>query len=151
MNIDQKKFIESATLAAKDAGHLFPEYAAAEAALESKFGTSQLCAKHNNLFGMKQHRKPVYETVTIPTREWNGTEFVTVVAKWIKYPSWKESFTDRMDTLKRLSDLYPLTYGAALDASNGEEFIQKVSKTWSTDPKRADKVLKVLSTFKASV
>jgi hypothetical protein len=37
---------------------------------------------------------------------------------------------------------YP-NYGAALAAATGEQFITLVSRTWSTDPDRAGKVLDV--------
>ncbi len=50
----QDEFLSKACAAARSAGHIFPEYAACEAALESGWGMSGLAQKANNLFGQKQ-------------------------------------------------------------------------------------------------
>jgi len=47
-----------------------------------------------------------------------------------------------MKLLHTLESAYP-HYAAALKAKNGEEFITEVSKSWSTDPQRAGKVLSI--------
>ncbi len=129
-------------MAAVNAHHVFPEMAACEAAEESTFGHSLLASQDNNLFGMKQHTHPIYGTVSLPTREFLNGEWETVEANWIRYADWQECFEDRMATLLRLAKIYP-HYAAALDAKNGEDYVRQVSQTWSTDPKRADKVLAI--------
>lgn len=54
----QEEFLQQAASAARRAGHIFPEYAACEAALESAWGHSELAREANNLFGQKQaHRR----------------------------------------------------------------------------------------------
>jgi flagellum-specific peptidoglycan hydrolase FlgJ len=152
----KKDFLIKAAQCAARAQHIFPEYAACEAALESAFGTSGLSVRANNLFGMKQHAHPLYGTLSLPTKEWVGKEkdtkdgvsdgWITVSADWVLYPNWESSFTDRMATLRRLSTVYP-HYKAALLASTGETFINEVSQTWSTDPKRGQKVLDIHKLF----
>jgi flagellum-specific peptidoglycan hydrolase FlgJ len=135
----QKDFLLKAYAAAKKAGHVFPEMAASEAALESRFGTSLLAAQYNNLFGCKQHEHPIYGTHALPTREFLDDKWCEVEANWIVYPSWDDCFYDRMVTLRRLASVYP-HYGNALAAKDPETYIAEVSKSWSTDPNRAKSV-----------
>lgn len=143
---EQKLFLNKALSYAQHSLHIFPIMAACEAALESGWGKSALASEDNNLFGKKQQKHPIYGTVSIPTNEFIEHKWVRVDAKWVKYPSWTECFQDRMDTLCRLKDDYP-HYAAALAATDPEVYIREVSKTWSTDPKRADKVLEIYDMF----
>lgn len=146
MNDLQKQFLARATAEAIKANHPFPQMAACEAALESAWGNSELARDANNLFGMKQHVHEVYGTMTLPTREFVDSEWETVSANWVKYPDWRACFADRLVTLERLSNAYP-HYKAALDAKDAQTYIAEVSKSWSTDPKRADKVLALYNEF----
>lgn len=140
--IDQKGFLSKCKQAAMNIGMSWPGYVAAEAALESAYGTSDLAAEDFNLFGMKQHRHPIYGTVNLPTREFLHGEWEKVMAPFVKYPDWETCLRDRMATLTRLAPAYP-HYAAALAAGDGPTFIRELSKTWSTDPERADKILKI--------
>jgi len=137
-------FLAKASEAARAAGHVWPEYAACEAALESGWGGSELAVQGNNLFGQKQAHPPVAgtETMELPTREFLHGAWVTVPARWVKFADWAGCFAERMRVLHGLSTEYP-HYGAALKATTGEEFVREVSKSWSTDPGRAEKVLGV--------
>jgi flagellum-specific peptidoglycan hydrolase FlgJ len=133
--------------------------AACEAALESSWGNSQLARDDFNLFGMKQHAHPVFGTMTLPTREWIGKEkdtqdgnpdgWIQVTASWVKYPDWRACFADRLATLERLSNVLP-HYKAALEAPDAQTYIAEVSKTWSTDPRRAEKVLSIYQEYVAA-
>jgi len=134
--IPQDEFLVKALAAAREANHVFPDYAAAEAALESAWGKSKLAVEANNLFGMKQHQHPLYETLGLPTKEFLHDEWLTVTAQWVKYPDWQSCFEDRMNTLRRMT-----VYSDALSAPDGPSFIKLVSAHWSTDPNRAEKVL----------
>lgn len=138
----QKQFLQLAAAAAEKAGHLFPEQAACEAALESSFGASLLAIRGNNLFGMKQHQHPEYGTLSLPTREFENGRWIPATADWVDYPDWAACFEDRMATLTRLAKIYP-HYAAAIAASSGTTFVTEVSQTWSTDPQRAAKVLAI--------
>jgi flagellum-specific peptidoglycan hydrolase FlgJ len=134
--------------AAKAAGHIFPEAAACEAALESNYGQSMLAKQANNLFGMKQHTHPVFGTLSLPTRECINDQWVVTNADWVKYPDQMACYSDRMSTLLRLRDAYP-HYNAALEASDARTYIIEVSQTWSTDPQRGAKVLAIYNDFMA--
>jgi flagellum-specific peptidoglycan hydrolase FlgJ len=140
----QEAFLRKAAAAARTAGHLFPEYAACEAALESGWGQSHLATEANNLFGQKQAHPPLpgTQTLSLPTREFLHGAWVAVQASWVQFPNWESCFTERMALLRSLARSYP-NYGEALAATTGEQFITLVSRTWSTDPDRAGKVLDV--------
>ena len=138
-----KDFLEKALALAQLSGHIWPEYAAAEAALESAWGNSKLCREGNNLFGQKQSAQhPIYETLEIPTEEYLNGKWGLVVAHWVSFPTWKESFIERMNLLRRLAPQYP-GYADALVATTGEDFVIAVSRNWSTDPLRGQKVLTI--------
>jgi|ERR1051326_357754 flagellum-specific peptidoglycan hydrolase FlgJ len=139
---EQKTFLRSAASAAEKAGHIFPEMAACEAALESAYGRSVLALLDKNLFGMKQHKHPIYGTHILPTKEFQNGEWITINASWVSYPDWASCFKDRMATLERLATAFP-HYAAALKAKDGQEYVREVSQTWSTDPKRAEKVIAI--------
>lgn len=141
---NQAFFLLRAYRAAQAAQHIFPEYAACEAALESAWGHSSLTAEAYNLFGQKQSHPPMpgTRTISMPTREFLHDSWITVTANWVKFPSWSACFAGRMQTLQRLSASFP-HYLAALQASSGEQYVIEVSKSWSTDPNRAGKVLSI--------
>lgn len=139
MNTEQKLFLKMAAAAAKQASHIFPQMAACEAGLESSYGHSLLAVQDNNLFGCKAHKHMTYGTHVLPTREFENGEWIQTTALWVHYPGWAACFFDRMLTLQRLASVYP-HYKAALEAAGPHTYIVEVSQTWSTDPRRADKV-----------
>ena len=140
----QTLFLARAYRAAQSAHHIFPAYAACEAALESGWGRSHLAVEANNLFGQKQSHPPLTgtETITMPTREYLHDHWMTVSANWTKFSDWSACFRARMALLERLSRAYP-HYEVALKATSGEQYVAAVSQSWSTDPARAGKVLAV--------
>ena len=164
MNDAQRSFLDRATAEAVKANHPFAQMAACEAALESGhvdpvskvmvYGGSELAREANNLFGMKQHSHPIYGTMNLPTREWqNGPDghatdgrWIPVTASWVEYPDWAACFADRLATLQRLSNAYP-HYAAALRAPDARTYVTEISKTWSTDPNRASKVLGIYEEY----
>lgn len=145
MNSLQRAFLDRASAEATKANHPFPQMAACEAALESNWGNSELASHDNNLFGMKLHTHPDHPEWgmhSLPTREFENGEWITINSNWMSYPGWDACFQDRMRTLNRLANLFP-HYAAALKATDPEAFVAEVSKTWSTDPNRAEKVISI--------
>lgn len=141
-------FLSKALAAAKAAGHIFPEYAACEAALESAWGESDLARDCNNLFGQKHGSSTLtYPIKQYPTQEFINGKYVTVEASWPIFPDWETSFRERMTVLK----LLPFYYTKALAATTGEEFIGRVSEHWATDPQRAAKVLEIVREHSATL
>jgi flagellum-specific peptidoglycan hydrolase FlgJ len=149
MTPQQLQWLIQTAVEAGTAQHVFPEMAACEAALESAYGTSKLAREDCNLFGVKQHKHPIFGTATIPTKEFIGGQWQVVGADWVKYPGLAECFADRMETLRRLQDVYP-HYAAALAATDPFSYINEVSKSWSTDPDRAYKVAAIYQVYQAS-
>jgi flagellum-specific peptidoglycan hydrolase FlgJ len=150
MTPEQKLFLDRASRAALLANHPFPQMAAAEAALESAWGTSLLAIKDCNLFGMKAHAHPDFPIVSLPTKEVIGGQWKEVSANWEQYPDWPSCFKDRVNTLQRLAPSYP-HYQAALTAPDPESYIRQVSLTWSTDPMRAAKCLSIYREYLAQL
>lgn len=133
----QKDFLTKAYESAKGV-HIFPGAAAAEAALESAWGTSKLCVQANNLFGLKQPSDWTGPTVTIPTQEYLNEKWVMVSAVWPVFPDWKSSMIERM----RILHTRP-AYALVFQAKTPEEYIMDVSPIWSTGPERAAEVLSI--------
>jgi flagellum-specific peptidoglycan hydrolase FlgJ len=145
MNLtEQDSFLRQATAAATAAGHIFPGYAACEAALESNWGQSLLAREANNLFGQKQSAPPVAGTLTValPTQEFVRGAWITVPAHWVCFRTLEGCFRARMALLEQARHIHS-AYECALRAATGEEFVEQVSRAWSTDPQRAAKVLAI--------
>jgi flagellum-specific peptidoglycan hydrolase FlgJ len=142
----QDTFLRQASAAAHAAGHIFPEYAACEAALESTWGESRLARDANNLFGQKHSAADIsgvlLPALLMPTQEFLHGKWVTVNAQWARFGDRAACFRARMALLHHLSRTYS-AYGRALAATTGEVFIEEVSRVWSTDPQRAAKVLAI--------
>lgn len=134
----EEVFLAKAVRAARDAGHVFPAMAACEAAIDSSWGESQL-AEYNNLFRMKQHERPIYETVQFANCDFE-TDLWREKATWVCYPDLKACFRDRMKTLYILAAIHT-DYALALAAHSANEFVREVSRTWSTDLQRAAKCI----------
>lgn len=101
--MEQQAFIEKiAGYAVEDAktSKILPSLTIAQAILESNWGKSGLTAKANNLFGMKGTYNG--ECVEMPTKEWKNGAYVTINAKFRKYPSWLESVKDHSGLFNRL-------------------------------------------------
>lgn len=74
----------------------------AQAILESNWGKSSLAQEpNNNLFGIKGEYNGKY--VTLPTKEYENGKWVTINAKFRKYPNWEESISDHSSLFNRLS------------------------------------------------
>jgi flagellum-specific peptidoglycan hydrolase FlgJ len=148
MTPEERQFISQAAVSARMIGHPFSDMAACEAALESAYGQSLLAKQGNNLFGMKQRQHPIYGTLALPTREFQSGGWTIIQAEFVKYPALEDCFADRLATLTRLASVYP-NYKAALEAQSPEDYINAVSKTWSTDPNRAAKCLAIYQEYEA--
>jgi flagellum-specific peptidoglycan hydrolase FlgJ len=137
-----EEFLKLAVQAANEAAHPWPEHAACEAALESAWGESKLAKEARNLFGEKKPKGDKYPFIKIATHEVLHGLDVVVNADWPIFPDWTTSFFERMCVLRRLAPFYK-HYENALCAKDGETFVREVSKSWATDPNRADKVLAI--------
>jgi flagellum-specific peptidoglycan hydrolase FlgJ len=142
----QAAFLVKSCAAGRASAHPFPEYAACETALESAWGTDKLAVQGNNLFGEKRDPSiPADQCIYCDTQEEGAHAhwYTEHGVAWPKFATWTACYDARLALLQRLSRKYPYTYGAALEAKTGEEFVTLVSRTWSTWTKRAANVLEI--------
>lgn len=98
MTNEQLSFINKVA----DAAHKYSDYqilpslTIAQAIKESNWGKSGL-SKHFNFFGMKWNTKCGTKYVEMSTKEWDGTKYVTVKAKFRKYDSFEEGIKGYYD------------------------------------------------------
>lgn len=131
-------------LAAQSSDHIFPAMAACEACLETGWLSSELGRDYCNLFGQKVSKDSPnpYLQVRMPTWEVIGGHRINIMASFVWYPTQAVAFTERMNLLDRLQETFP-EYKEALHAENADDYVRSVSKKWSTDPDRAEKVLEI--------
>lgn len=113
----------------------------AQAALESAWGESRLAVEGKNLFGIKAGKGWSGPVLQMPTREYIGKEWRTVLAPWRVYPNWQASLEDHARFLLvnpryvpalRLVD-HPRQFATALQTCG-----------YATDPAYADKLRAVM-------
>lgn len=95
-----QEFYDHAKAAKAQGAPIHPGIAAAQAALESAYGTSQLSAIHYNYFGIKGTYNG--QSVLYPTKEEVNGQLITVQARFKSYPNATHCFTDYGDIIKRL-------------------------------------------------
>ena len=132
----KQEFISLATNAAA-AGKYPTGIAVAQAALESAWGTSQLSQKANNYFGIKAHGDA--ESIAFPTTEVVNGKSVTVQARFAKYPDTAACFADRDRIITQLA----CYQDARANVADPELFALCLARHWATDPKYAEKVLRI--------
>jgi flagellum-specific peptidoglycan hydrolase FlgJ len=109
----------------------------AQAALESNFGESQLSRTANNYFGIKAHGN--HAVMEFRTNEFDGEREGQVVARFAAYETMEECFQCR-DRLIAKSSVYA---DARVAKGDPERFVKELAKHWATDPKYAQKVLRI--------
>jgi flagellum-specific peptidoglycan hydrolase FlgJ len=109
----------------------------AQAALESRWGQSELSRRANNYFGIKAHGQ--HASVEMPTTEVIGGIAKQVKAKFAAYADIDECFACR----DRLILNGPVYAEARSHAGDAEQFARALAKHWATDPKYEEKLLRV--------
>lgn len=87
---------------------ILPSLTIAQAIKESNWGKSKLGANYFNFFGMKWSKDCNCEYVELPTKEWNGSCYVDVIAKFRKYNSFEDGirgYYDFLTSYKRYKNL----------------------------------------------
>ena len=94
---NQRHFLSAIKQGAMDGAKegILPSITAAQAILESGWGSSELAkAPNNNLFGIKDSEDWYGEIVTVPTQEYLNGDYIIVNAAFRKYASWNDSVVD---------------------------------------------------------
>jgi len=123
--------------AAATAGKYLIGITVAQAALESAWGTSQLSLQGKNYFGIKAHRDT--ESIAFPTIEVVNGKSLTLQAHFAKYPDIGTCFADRDRIITQLA----CYQDARANASDPELFARCLARHWATDPRYAEKLLKI--------
>jgi flagellum-specific peptidoglycan hydrolase FlgJ len=136
----KQEFLDAAIAAAREASRvsgLPAGVTVAQAALESAWGKSALSREANNYFGIKAHGE--HEHVEMTTTEVTNGVAARTAARFAKYASMTECFTDRDRLILKLA-CYAEARSCAGDA---EAFIRALAKHWATDPQYAEKLLNI--------
>ena len=136
----REEFIAKATEAARasSATSGFPAgITVAQAALESRWGESELSRRANNYFGIKAHGK--HGSVEMPTTEVVNGVAQSTSAGFAAYDGMQRCFECR-DRLIVSGAVYAEARAAA---GEPEQFARALAKRWATDPRYAEKLLRV--------
>lgn len=121
--------------------NFLPSVTAAQAVIESGWGTSGLTAAANNLFGIKGRYNGQY--VVFPTQEWVNGHYVTINAEFRKYPNWATSVEDHGNFFtdnERYHNLLGLK-----DYKQVAKLVQQDG--YATDPNYAATIIKVIEQY----
>jgi flagellum-specific peptidoglycan hydrolase FlgJ len=132
----KQQFISMATAAAT-AGKYPAGITVAQAALESSWGNSQLSQKANNYFGIKAHGDA--ESIAFPTTEVVNGKSIALQARFATYPDIAACFADRDRIITQLA----CYQDARANAGDPELFTRCLARHWATDPRYAEKLLKI--------
>ena len=115
---------------------VLPSVCMAQAAIES--GWDQYTIGQYNLFGRKWGGWGNY--IETPTREWDGEQYVDVVAKFQDYESLDQAIDDYCTLLIEQDE-----YSAVLPArDNLELYVRNLADVYATDPAYADAILSTI-------
>lgn len=116
---------------------------AAQAYIESGSGGSKLSLPpNNNLFGMKGEYKG--QSVLMNTKEFVNGKYITVKAKFRKYPDWKSSIKDHSDLFHRLR-----RYENLIGETDYRAACRKVQEDgYATSPTYTSTLIKTIEQFK---
>ncbi|MBP1043639.1 SH3-like domain-containing protein [Vagococcus sp. BWB3-3] len=146
----QESFIASVSAGAVRLGQqygLYPSVMIAQASLESNWGRSTLAKAPNyNLFGIKGEYNGNY--VLMDTLEWDAqnNKWITIKAKFRKYPNYEESMRDNAVLLRNGltwdSSFYKGTW--VENAKNYKEATAFLTGRYATDPKYDSKLNEII-------
>lgn len=143
-----KKYGNAAIMGTKDST-LLPSVSLAQAILESGWGESDLAKDHNNFYGIKPGYNWKGETVAKPTREYINDHWTTIYppdprAVFRSYKNPSQGFTDRVKFLQKRS-YYDKVFEET--TPEGQAWALQNAK-YATDPKYAEKLISIISTYK---
>jgi flagellum-specific peptidoglycan hydrolase FlgJ len=113
----------------------------AQAALESGWGKSELATRGFNLFGVKADAPWKGDILTMPTREFLQGAWVTVAARWRRYPDWLACLDDHAAFLMKNP-----RYHLAFLTTTPEAFAKAIAAAgYATDPAYAGKIIATIN------
>lgn len=144
---DKQAFIEEIVPVAKEmqASHgIMPSIVLAQAILESDWGTSELSAKYNNLFGIKSFSANDH-SVKLETKEYKDGKWETIKANFKVYASWSDCIRDHTLLFVQGVDWNPYLYQGVLLADDYQTAARALQVAgYATDPGYADKLISLI-------
>ena len=151
--IDQKQshFLSAIKQGAMDGAKegVLPSITAAQAILESGWGSSELAkAPNNNLFGIKDSEDWNGESVTVLTQEYVNGGYITVNAAFRKYASWNDSVVDHAKFFTS-TEWRKNNYRKVVNETDYRIAAQELKNAgYATDPSYAGKLIRLIEAYK---
>ena len=148
---NQSHFLSAIKQGAMDGAKegILPSITAAQAILESGWGSSQLAkAPNNNLFGIKDSEDWHGEIVTVPTQEYLNSDYITVNAAFRKYASWNDSVVDHAKFFTS-TEWRKNNYRKVVNETDYRIAAQELKNAgYATDPNYPGKLIRLIEAYK---
>ena len=148
---NQRHFLSAIKQGAMDGAKegILPSITAAQAILESGWGSSELAkAPNNNLFGIKDSEDWHGEIVTVPTQEYLNGDYITVNAAFRKYASWNDSVVDHAKFFTS-TEWRKNNYRKVVNETDYRIAAQELKNAgYATDPSYAGKLISLIEAYK---
>ena len=151
INQNQSHFLSAIKQGAMDGAKegILPSITAAQAILESGWGSSELAkAPNNNLFGIKDSEDWHGEIVTVPTQEYLNGDYITVNATFRKYASWNDSVVDHAKFFTS-TEWRKDNYRKVVNETDYRIAAQELKNAgYATDPSYPGKLIRLIEAYK---
>ena len=151
INQNQRQFLSAIKQGAMDGAKegILPSITAAQAILESGWGSSQLAkVPNNNLFGIKDSEDWHGEIVTVPTQEYLNGDYITVNAAFRKYASWNDSVVDHAKFFTS-TEWRKDNYRKVVNETDYRIAAQELKNAgYATDPSYPGKLIRLIEAYK---
>ena len=148
---NQRLFLSAIKQGAMDGAKegILPSITAAQAILESGWGSSELAkVPNNNLFGIKDSEDWHGEIVTVPTQEYLNGDYITVNAAFRKYASWNDSVVDHAKFFTS-TEWRKDNYRKVVNETDYRIAAQELKNAgYATDPNYPGKLIRLIEAYK---
>ena len=148
---NQRHFLSAIKQGAMDGANegILPSITAAQAILESGWGSSELAKDpNNNLFGIKDSEDWNGEIVTVPTQEYLNGDYITVNAAFRKYASWNDSVVDHAKFFTS-TEWRKNNYRKVVNEMDYRIAAQELKNAgYATDPNYPGKLIRLIEAYK---
>ena len=148
---NQSHFLSAIKQGAMDGAKegVLPSITAAQAILESGWGSSELAkAPNNNLFGIKDSEDWNGEIVTVPTQEYVNGDYIKINAAFRKYASWNDSVVDHAKFFTS-TEWRKDNYRKVVNETDYRIAAQELKNAgYATDPSYPGKLIRLIEAYK---
>ena len=141
--MDKNKFIEKVWIVAKEGYErygILPSLTISQSILESDWGKKHI---QNNIFGIKAGSSWNGAFATRMTREWDGSKYITVEARFRAYDSFEDSIRDYLKLIGESK-----RYERVKEAKDYKEASRLIYEAgYATDPKYSQKLVEIIEGY----